>query len=424
MSSAIERLKKALKLIEESQTIDQLALRLEKRRSKHAIPLLPVQHPHQTEGKMARIRFLEEQRKLTLDRLTSSEEEEETGALTGNIENYIGMTRVPTGVIGPLHVKGIFANGDYYVPLATTEGALVASYNRGAKACTYSGGVTSIFLTEGVQRSPLFKFNSIPEAGKFSIWVAESLETFKSLTREASRYAQLEHLDIRLQGNEVILTFEYSTGDAAGQNMVTICTQHICEYILERVPIKPKYWYIEGNYSGDKKATAVSYSRVRGKKVSAEVIVPRDIVEEILKTTPEKIASYWKSSTLAVIQSGSIGAQGHIANGLAALFLATGQDVACVSEASVGLTVMEVNDDGNLYASVTAPNLIIGTLGGGTHLPTQAECLDIMDCKGPGQARKFAEICAATLLAGELSIAAALSAGHFTQAHQSLGRKK
>jgi hydroxymethylglutaryl-CoA reductase (NADPH) len=214
------------------------------------------------------------------------------------------------------------------------------------------------------------------------------------------------------------------TGDAAGQNMVTICTDAICQYIVENAPIKPKFWFVEGNYSGDKKATALSFSNVRGKKVTAEIVLSEKIVNEVLKSTPKAIAEYWRSSTIGVIQSGAIGAQGHYANGLAALFIATGQDAACVSEAAIGITRMELNDDGSLYASVTLPNLIVGTVGGGTSLPTQKECLELMDCYGEGKSRKYAEICGALVLAGELSIAAALSAGHFASAHKKHGRKK
>lgn len=189
-------------------------------------------------------------------------------------------------------------------------------------------------------------------------------------------------------------------------------------------PIKPTQWFIESNYSGDKKASAVSFTSVRGKKVTAECVVKKEIVEQVLKSTPSQMENYWKSSTIAATQSGTIGAQGHYANGLAAVFLATGQDVACVSEASVGITRMEVNQDGDLYCSVTLPNLIVGTVGGGTGLPTQLECLKMMGCAGKNNSRKFAEVCAGLILAGELSIASALSVGHFTNAHQALGRKK
>lgn len=423
MSAALERLKRAVELIEQQQSVDQLAHKLERKQVTPDLPSIPVESPYSYSGLGKKHELLESVSGEEFPFLKGEKSVNDLRILQGNIENYIGMSQVPTGIIGPLSVRGIFASGEYYIPLATTEGALVASYNRGTKACTLSGGITSIFMAEGVQRSPLFKFLNIPQAGKFAVWVAEHIEEFKKLTHEASRYASLENLDIRLNGNEVILSFEYATGDAAGQNMVTICTQFICEYILEACPVKPKRWYIEGNFSGDKKANAVAFSRVRGKKVTAEIVIPQKIVHKTLRTTPKKMADYWKSSTIAVMQSGSIGAQGHIANGLAAIFLATGQDVACVSEAAVGLTIMEVDDQGDLYVSLTVPNLIVGTVGGGTHLPTQAECLKIMGCYGPGNARKFAEIIAAMLLAGEISIAAALSAGHFTFAHQQFGRK-
>jgi hydroxymethylglutaryl-CoA reductase (NADPH) len=198
----------------------------------------------------------------------------------------------------------------------------------------------------------------------------------------------------------------------------------ICHYIIDHAPVKPLFWFIESNYSGDKKATTLSYTTVRGKKVTTEITLSEKIVNDILKTTPAAMSEYWKSSTIGAIQSGAIGAQGHYSNGLAALFLATGQDVACVSEASVGITRMEMVAGGDLYASVTLPNLIVGTVGGGTGLPTQRECLELMDCYGVGKARKYAEICGALVLAGELSIAAALSAGHFSSAHKKLGRKK
>lgn len=162
---------------------------------------------------------------------------------------------------------------------------------------------------------------------------------------------------------------------------------------------------------------------MRGKKVTAEVVIPKEIVQGVLKTTPRAMAQYWQTSTIGVIQSGAIGAQGHFANGLAALFLATGQDVACISEAAVGITRMELTASDDLYASVTLPNLIVGTVGGGTSLPTQRECLELMGCYGAGNARKYAELCGALVLSGELSIAAALSAGHFASAHKKFGRK-
>ncbi|GAB2765846.1 hydroxymethylglutaryl-CoA reductase [Rhabdobacter roseus] len=385
---------------------------------------IPTEEVPSVEGTRRRLDFLQSTLQKYPAFLAGTARFSEPSTLEGNIENYIGMAQVPTGIIGPLRVIGNDAQGDFYVPLATTEGALVASYQRGAKACSLAGGVTSVCLAEGVQRSPLFKFNDLRYLMEFLAWALGQVGTFEEITRQQSRYARLESVKTNIEGNHLILTFEYHTGDAAGQNMVTLCTDAICQYILAEAPVKPEFWFIEGNYSGDKKATALSFSNVRGKKVTAEIELPQVLVSDLLKTTPEAIAQYWRSSTLGTIQSGAIGAQGHYANGLAALFIATGQDVTCVSEAAVGITRMEVTHDGNLYASVTLPNLIVGTVGGGTSLPTQRECLELLDCYGAGKAKKLAEICGATVLAGELSIAAALSAGHFTSAHQKYGRKK
>ncbi|MCL4106445.1 UNVERIFIED_CONTAM: hypothetical protein GTU68_030403 [Idotea baltica] len=347
---------------------------------------------------------------------------EDLSELKGNIENFIGFSKVPTGIAGPLLVNGAAASGQFFVPLATTEGALVASYNRGCKAASRAGGIRSICITESVQRSPIFRFESIIGVGQFLAWVVHQYEKFEEITSKSSNYAKLRNLKTNIEGNQVNLIFEFNTGDAAGQNMVTFCTSEICSYIIENTPVQPKVWYVESNLSGDKKSNYQSFQNVRGKKVVSEVEIPREIVELVLRSTPELMADYWRTSTVSLIQLGSIGAQGHIANGLTALFIATGQDVACISEVIVGVNRMEVTENGDLYASLTMPNLIVGTVGGGTSLPTQRECLEIMECFGAGHARKFAEICCALALAGELSICAAIASGHFVSAHKKLGR--
>ncbi len=370
----------------------------------------------------SKLQQLEENTSTSLEALRGTTIINDPKSLQGNIENYIGMAQVPIGITGPLLIDGQYAQGSFQIPLATTEGALVASYARGAKAATLSGGVKTYYLAEGVQRSPVFIFDTCGEAITFQNWLQTQAVTFEKITAQKSRFAQLQKVDTLIEGNHLITTFHYSTGDAAGQNMVTICTQAICEYILENNPHKIKRWYLEGNHSGDKKATHNSLSEVRGRKVVAEVVIPKDIVASVLKSTPEAMADYSRAHLIASIQSGAIGAQGHFANALTALFLATGQDVACVAEAAIGISRMELTDNGDLYATVTLPNLIVGTVGGGTHLPTQAACLEILDCKGAGKARKFAEIAAAIVICGELSITAALSEGHFARAHQQLGR--
>lgn len=382
----------------------------------------PSYTPYTKEGVSLLRSFLEDETQQRLTALNSQKPFDFIDSLRGNIENFIGMTQVPTGVIGPLHIVGDGFSEGVFIPLATTEGALVASYHRGAKACTLSGGIHTLCISESVQRCPGFRFSNLRELVDFWEWVKTHQEEYPDIIRQTSRFAVLQELQPIIEGNQLILNMEFTTGDAAGQNMVTLCTQAICEYILTHCPIIPLRWYIESNYAGDKKASSVSFTSTRGKKISAECILNKQVVKEVLKSSPASMESYWKTSLLASLQSGTLGSQGHVANGLTALFLACGQDVACISEASVGITRIEETSEGDLYCSVTLPNVIVGTVGGGTSLPTQQDCLRMMGCQGPGKARRLAAICAALSLAGEVSIAAAIAEGHFTQAHKELGR--
>jgi hydroxymethylglutaryl-CoA reductase (NADPH) len=347
---------------------------------------------------------------------------ERTERYGGNIENFVGTVKLPVGVAGPLRVNGLFARGDYLVPLATTEAALVASYHRGARLLSAAGGCSAALLNESVNRTPAFAFRNLAEAGRFVHWVLSRLERFQGLVEASSRYAKLVDVGFMGEGNHVYLNFQFHTGDAAGQNMVTIATQRIFDDILEHAPVRPAEAYVEGNLSGDKKASAQAFNTVRGKKVSAEAVLTPELVHKFLHVTPRAMADYWKMSAVGGILSGTLGIQGHYANGLAALFIATGQDAACVAESATGVTRFEVNEDGALYAAVTLPNLVVGTVGGGTGLPTQRACLEILGLAGPGRAGAFAEVCGALLLAGELSIIGAMAAGHFTRAHQKLAR--
>lgn len=340
----------------------------------------------------------------------------------GNIEQFVGMAQVPVGLAGPLRVNGLHAHGDYYVPLATTEGALVASYHRGARIATRAGGMACLVTAEQVQRAPAFLFDGVADATHFAAWVTGEFEACKAVAATRTKHGELIDLQVQVESRSVYVILAFYTGDASGQNMVTFCAQAICEDLLARTPVRPRTWYLESNMSGDKKATVLSFQQTRGRRVIAEVTLPRALVERGLHTTPEKMSEYWRLSFIAGVQSGSIGVSGHVANGLAALFIATGQDVACVSEASVGLTHMEVTEAGDLYCGLDLPNLIVGTVGGGTRTPTARECLRILRCEGDGKAAKFAEIVAATLLAGEISIIAAISAGHFARSHERLGR--
>ncbi len=407
------------------KTPEELTERLKVRLPKDE-PLAKDIHRETALSKEAQLKRLEtlEQSGTKLEYLAGRKQIDDPTIFHGNIENYVGLAQVPVGIIGPLRVNGLYAHGDFYVPLATTEGALVASYNRGAKIISLSGGARVLCLLERVSRAPGFAFNDMVEAGKFIAWAVGQFEKFQEIARTTTSHGNLEDIKVTINGNQVYVNFDYTTGDAAGQNMVTIATEAVCKYIIGQSPVKPRFYFIESNLSGDKKATAISYLFVRGKKVSAEITIPRDIFSKFLHTTPEMMMEYWKMSFVGGVQSGSIGVQGHYANGLAAIFIACGQDAACVSEASMGITRVDVAENGNLYMSVTLPNLIVGTVGGGTNLPTQSECLALLGCKGDGTAKKFAEICAATVLAGEISIMGAIAAGQFAQAHLKYGRKK
>jgi hydroxymethylglutaryl-CoA reductase (NADPH) len=420
-----DRAREVARRLSRGHSLDELAGRLASRDP--AIdpppPRIPGQRDWSAEARAQRIALLE-QRAGALPHLAGRAGEVDPAALQGNIENYVGMTQIPTGLIGPLRVNGLHAAGDYYVPLATSEGALIASYDRGARLITLAGGVATLTTTEQVQRAPGFVFDTIAEAALFAAWCVEEFDRFRQVAATRTKHGTLIDLMTHIEANHVHLIFAYYTGDAAGQNMVTFCTAAICADILERAPIKPRVWFLESNMSGDKKATALSFINTRGRNVTAEIRIPAALLEQRLHTTPAKMAEYWRMSFIGGVQTGSIGVSGHISNGIAALFLATGQDVACVSEASVGITRMEVTDDGALYAAVSLPNLIVGSVGGGTRLPTAAECLRILDCAGPDRAARLAEICAAVALAGELSIVGALCAGHFDRAHESLGRGK
>jgi hydroxymethylglutaryl-CoA reductase (NADPH) len=362
----------------------------------------------------------ESEQEMLLDPQTLGAKEE----YQKNIENFIGTVKVPVGLVGPLRVNGVHAQGDYYIPLATSEAALVASYHRGSLLISEAGGCSSLLLSEGVSRAPGFVFQTLADAGLFVKWCIDHLEQFREAAHSTTSHGKLRNLKVNIDGNHVYLIFEYHTGDASGQNMVTFATEAVIQFILLHSPIKPVHHFIEANLSGDKKASTQSFHSVRGKKVTAEIRIPRHLIEKYLHTTPELMVKYWNISAVGGVLSGCIGTQGHYANGLAALYLACGQDVACVAESAIGVTRIELTEDDELYASVTLPNIMVGTVGGGTKLPSQQSCLKIMGLSGAQKARSFAEVCAALALAGELSIQGAICAHHFSRAHHRLARDK
>ncbi|GAJ76745.1 LOW QUALITY PROTEIN: hydroxymethylglutaryl-CoA reductase [Vibrio sp. JCM 18905] len=347
-------------------------------------------------------------------------------AYSNNIEHFIGTVNVPVGIAGPLRVNGLYANDDFLVPLATTEAALVASYNRGANLVTAAGGASALLLSEGgVSRTPVFAFNNLANAGQFVSWVVTQFEVFRQIAESTTSHGKLKDINVNIEGNHVYLVFEYVTGDASGQNMVTIATNEVFHHILATSPIKPTQAFLDGNLSGDKKPNAHTLRSVRGKKVSAEVAIPAELVQKYLHTTPESMVQFGKMTTVGGLLSGTIGVNAHYANALAALYIACGQDAACVAESAIGITRMDVDAQGNLYTSVTLPNIMVGTVGGGALAFQHKKHVWIFwgGLHGNGNAKALAEVAAALCLAGELSIVGAFCADHFSRAHHKLARK-
>jgi hydroxymethylglutaryl-CoA reductase (NADPH) len=339
-----------------------------------------------------------------------------------NIENYVGTVKVPVGIVGPLKVNGQFARGEHMIPLATTEATLIASYNRGAKLLTRAGGCTVRILDQGISRAPGFVFASMPDAIEFAGWVESQAAAIRQVAEATTRHGQLTRMTCIPEGNYVFVDLHFTTQDASGQNMVTIAAQAVCDYVRTRSPIRPLSYYIESNLSGDKKASRRALQSVRGRKVAAEAIILETEVVACLHTSPHEMARCYHMAAVACSMAGTFGTQGHFANGLAGLYLACGQDVACVAESAIGHTRFEVLPGGDLYCSVTLPGVMVATVGGGTGLPSQKACLDILGFSGPGKAPALAEVAAALCLAGEISIVGAICAGEFTRAHQQMAR--
>jgi hydroxymethylglutaryl-CoA reductase (NADPH) len=339
----------------------------------------------------------------------------------GNIENIIGFSQVPVGIMGPLAVNGIHAKGEFFVPLSTTEGALVASYNRGARAITMSGGANVVVYRDMIQRAPLFVLENVFKAMEFIDWFDTNFGVFQEIAGSTTAHGKLESYHPFLQGRIVFIRMNFSTGDAMGMNMITMAAHEICNYIEHHFPVEK--CVIESNLAVDKKPSAVNTILGRGKSVTAEVLFTEKVISRLLRTTAREIDLAYKRQVTGGQLGGVLGSNGHVANGLAAIFLACGQDMANLSESCVGYIYTEAIGN-DLYVSLNMPSLIIGTVGGGVSLPTQKECLEIMDCHGDGKAGKFAEIVTATLLAGEISLAASLVAGDFVTAHEKYGRNK
>ena len=345
--------------------------------------------------------------------------------LQGNCEHFVGVAQIPVGLAGPLTVNGEHAQGDFLIPMATTEGTLVASYNRGIQLLNLSGGVKCTVVGDAMQRAPVFVFSDARGARDFGLWIEANIDRIRPEAESTSRVAKLQYIDTYLSTKFAYLRFNFSTGDAAGQNMVGRATFAACSWILEQYKDhKVENFYLESNFATDKKASQINVMRTRGKRVIAEAIIKRDVLMQRMRVTPEQLAYHGQISNVGAFLSGANNNGAHSANGITALFIATGQDVANVSESSAGVLYSEVNKDGDLYINITIPSLIVATHGGGTGLATQNECLRMLGCVGRGTVRKFAEIVAGVVLAGELSLGAAISSSDWVSSHEQYGRNR
>ena len=341
----------------------------------------------------------------------------------GNLENFTGVAQVPLGFAGPLRVNGEHAQGEFLIPLATTEGTLVASYSRGMKVINLSGGVTCTVQADCMQRAPVFIFDSAREALAFSRWVPEHLEDLRREAQATTRFGKLDHIETYLASKFAFLRFNFTTGDAAGQNMVSRATFAACQWILARNPTV-RHFYLESNLATDKKASHVNLLRTRGKRVTAECTLKREVLRDILHAQSETLAYHWGVANVGAILAGAGNNGLHSPNALAALFIALGQDVANLAEGSSGILYTELTPAKDLYVSITLPSLIVATHGGGTGLPTQRECLQVLGCLGPGKVHKLAEIIAGVVLAGELSLAGAITSLDWVSSHEQHGRNR
>lgn len=348
----------------------------------------------------------------------------EPAVLPGNIEHFSGVAQIPLGFAGPLLVDGEHARGEFYIPMATTEGTLVASYNRGMRLARQAGGVRVTVVDDAMQRAPIFVFEDARAAREFGAWITANFAAIKARAEETTRRGKLRNIEQYAQGRMRWLRFNFTTGDAAGQNMVSKATRHACMWILDQHPPGLEHFSLAANFDTDKKHSAVNTLHSRGKRVIAEITLPAAMLKDIMHTSGEALFRQRQLSNMGAMMAGSINNGAHFANGITAMFIACGQDVANVAEASAGFVQGELRENGDYYFAVTIPSLIVASYGGGTALPTQKECLEVLGCYGEGGALRLAEIVAAVVLCGELSLSSAIVSDQWVSSHDKYGRNR
>ncbi len=348
-------------------------------------------------------------------------------SIQNNIESFIGTVEIPLGIVGPLLFKDNNSSTFVYTAAGTLEGALVASMNRGAKAISLSNGFTSEVIHQKMIRAPLFILNSIADAAIFETWIKSNFNEIKTVAERYSNHAKLIFISTHAVNLNVHVRFVYTTGDASGQNMTTTCTWHamlwIVEQFLKDTGINIPHFVIEGNASSDKKASRFMIDHGRGICVTSECFLEESVIKKILRTTSEDLYRCFAPSLEFAKKEGMLGFNINVANAIAAIFVATGQDLASIHESSIGILELHKKEKG-LALKLTLPSLVIGTIGGGTSIAKQHEGLKIMECDGSGKVNRFAKLIAGFALSLEISTYAAIVSGEFAKAHEKLGRNK
>ncbi len=374
------------------------------------------------EAAAARREFLRERTGVALEHVGAYSFDPEL--VSGNVEHFTGVAQVPIGVAGPLLVDGEHAQGEFYVPLATAEGTLIASYNRGMKLLYEAGGVKTTVLDDRMQRAPAFLFPSAREARDFGGWLREHFDEIAEAAQATTKTGRLIEIEQYAASRMLYTRFDYTTGDAAGQNLTGKATAAACAWIAANYEPGIERFFLESNFATDKKSSQVNMLRTRGKRVVAEATIPDALFRDVMNSNTELMYRARQVSNLGGFMSGVNNNGAHSANGITAMFIATGQDAANVAESSAALVYAELRENGDYYYSVTIPSLIVATYGGGTGLATQRECLELLGCYGTGKVLKLTEIVAATVLCGELSLGSAIVAEEWVRAHDLLGRNR
>ncbi|WP_082742039.1 hydroxymethylglutaryl-CoA reductase [Burkholderia sp. MSMB1078WGS] len=386
---------------------------------------MPGKTLHTEEARQARLAVLQESSGYDLGPVAEIGFSAE--AVCHNIEALIGSVEVPVGAAGPLLMAGQHARGTIYAPFATTEGALVASASRGAAAINLCGGVKVRVVSDQMMRVPVFEYSSVEEAVLVANWIESHFEAIQAQTAAVSKHAYLKQIQPSILGRYLHVAFIFKTGDAAGQNMTTSCTWTCCQWILNQLEreqgLLPVNWLIEGNVSSDKKVSFQSLIGGRGKRVIAECRLSEPVTKRILHVTPAQLCDAYQKLSLGAAAAGMVGVNINFANAVAAIFTATGQDIACSHESSLGLMNIHLCENGAaIQATAVLPSLIVGTVGGGTGLPKQRKFLELMGCTGDNSANRLAEIIAGYCLALDLSTLSAIASGEFVFAHNKYGR--